>query len=242
MAERDRTIALGLAGAVMAAGAVGAAAMMGRGAAPSADDGHRTQVPESDYPEEETSGRGEPSDGPDRESRDSGYDVKDAKVGSLVKIIAISLTTMILSTAAVFYMFSRFDRAYQQPNRDLTAEQRAPIMPPLPHLQAEPYREIDATLMEQTRRLTTYGWNSSDHKAAHIPIERAIQQVIGKPLDGPAQADAAGAKGSNAPQPAAPALNADIQQDKPANRIQGEGNPNAVAPSMAAPPAPGANP
>ena len=124
----------------------------------------------------------------------------------------------------------------------LTAEQRAPILPPLPHLQAEPYRDIDAVLMEQTRRLTTYGWNGPDHRDGHIPIERAIQQVVGKPLDGPAQADAAGPRGTDAPQQATPAFNADIQQQKPANRIQGEGNPNAVAPSVTEPLGEGSKP
>ncbi len=89
--------------------------------------------------------------------------------------------------------------------------------------------------MQQTQRLTTYGWNGSDHTTAHIPIERAIQQVIGKPLDGSAQADAAGPKGSDAPQPATPAYNADLQQEKPANRVQGEGHPTAVAPSVTEP-------
>ena len=232
MAERDK-LAIGIAAgaAVAAAGAAGAAAMLRR-ADKASDRGRSTPVPEA---LEEASGRGDPSGGPDQESRESGYDVKDAKVGALVKIIAISMTLMIVSLAVVFYVYARFDKAYQEPNADLTAEQRAPIVPPLPHLQAQPYRDIDAVLMQQTRRLTTFGWNGSDHKSAHIPIERAIQQVIGKPLDGPAQADAAGPKGSNAPQPATPAYNADIQQEKPANRVQGEGNPNTVTPSVTVP-------
>ena len=225
MSDRDRKIALGVAAGAAAAGA---AAMLGMKAA----KGKSASAPKVDNPDEEQSGRGKPAAGPDPESRESGYDVKDASVSSLVKVIAISLTIMVVSVAAVFFMFSRFDRAYQEPNADLTAEQRAPILPPLPHLQAEPYRDIDAVLMQQTQRLTTYGWDGADHKGAHIPIERAIQQVIGKPLDGSAQADAAGQKGSDAPQQATPALSADLPQDKPANRVQGEGNPNAVAPNV----------
>ncbi len=228
MVEREtKTFAIGVAAgaAVLAVGA-GTAAMLG--GREGRDKGSR---PEVDDPAEDVSGRGNPSGGPDAESRESGFDVKDASVSALVKIIAVSLTVMVVSTAAVFYMFSRFDYAYQAPNKDLTAEQLKPVEPPLPHLQAVPYREIDATLMEQTQRLTTYGWNSSDHKAAHIPIQRAIQQVIGKPLDGSAEADASGPRGSTAPQQATPAYNADIQQNKPADRIQGEGNPDKVAPS-----------
>lgn len=239
MGERDRKRAAGLmAGAVVAvAGAAGAAAVLGRGKADATIGRH-----EDHFLDEEASGRGEPAGGPDPESRESGYDIKDANVRSLVKIIAVSLTLMIVSVAAVFYMFARFDRAFQEPNSDLTAQQRAAVPPPLPHLQAVPYHDLDAVLMEQTRRLTTYGWDDSEHKGAHIPIERAIQQVIGKPLDGPAQADAAGPKGSNAPQQATPAFNADIRQEKPANHIQGEGNPDAVAPSYKTNPLPETKP
>ena len=238
MSERDKKIAIGIA-AGAAVAAAGAAAVFGL--TTNAKD-QTTSVPKTVYPDEEASGRGEPAGGPDPESRASGYDVKDARVSSLVKIIAVSLTLMIASVAGVFYAYSRFDAFYQEPNSDLTAQQIAPIMPPLPHLQAEPYRDIDAVLMQQTQRLTTYGWDGSDHRNAHIPIERAIQQVIGKPLDDPAQVDAAAPKGSNAPQPATPAFNADIVQEKPANRVQGEGNANAVAPDVTQPPTPGMKP
>ena len=233
MSERDRKIALGVAAGAAAVGAAGAAAVFGARNSKS----QRGAVPEAEDPDEETSGRGQPAAGPDPESRESGYDLKDASVRSLVKVIVISLTLMVLSVAAVFAMFSRFDHAFQEPNGDLTAEQVAPIMPPLPHLQAEPYRDIDASLMQQTQRLTTYGWNGSDHTTAHIPIERAIQQVIGKPLDGSAQADAAGPKGADAPQPATPDDNADLPQEKPADRVQGEGNTFSAAPRVMQPPA-----
>ena len=167
---------------------------------------------------------------------------RDHKRIAILYFISITAFFVIGSVAAVFYAYSRFDAFYQEPNSDLTAQQSAPIMPPLPHLQAEPYRDIDAVLMQQTQRLTTYGWNGSDHKSAHIPIERAIQQVIGKPLDDSAQADAAGPKGSDAPQPALPAYNAAIVQEKPANRVQGEGNANAVAPNVTQLSAPGTKP
>ena len=238
MSDRDKKRAFGIAAgaAVAAASAVGAVAMFGRG------DKTDTSPPAIEFSDEETSGRGQPSRGPDPASRESGYDLMDASVASLVKIIALAVTTLVVSVAAVFFMFSRFDRAFQEPNKDLTAQQRAPVPPPLPHLQAVPYNDIDAVLMEQTRRLTTYGWDSSAHKGAHIPIERAIQQVIGKPLDQSAQADAVGPKSSDAPQPATPAFNADIQQAKPANRVQGEGNLDAVAPTFKMEPLPEAKP
>ena len=117
MSERDRKIALGVAAGAAAVGMAGAAAVFGNRNARSKDP----SVSAEEDPDEEASGRGEPAGGPDLESRKSGYDLKDASVRSLVKVIAVSLTIMIGSTAAVFYMFSRFDHAYQEPNGDRTA-------------------------------------------------------------------------------------------------------------------------
>ena len=132
---------------------------------------------------------------------------------------------------SVFLMFARFDRGFRAPDKILTSVQRAPIAPPLPHLQANPYRDLNTVLMAQDRRLTTYGWNDPDHTSAHIPIERAMQQVVGKPLDATAEADAAGAPGTTQAFPAEPALEPLRPQNKPANSVEGEGRAGKVAPS-----------
>ena len=176
-------------------------------------------------------GRGNPGEGPSVRSRDAGYETTDANVRSLVIIMAVAVALMGGGLTSVFLMFARFDRGFRAPDTILTSVQRAPINPPLPHLQAEPYRDLNTVLTEQDRRLTGYGWNDPDHKSAHIPIERAMQQVVGKPLDGTAQAEAVGAPGTTQPFPSEPAIEALRPQNKPANHVQGEGRAGAVAPS-----------
>ena len=186
-------------------------------------------------PEEDTgpaSGRGRPGKGPSLHSREAGYETTDANVRDLVIVMVVAITLMAGGVTTVFLMYGHFDRTFRASDKALTAIQRAPIDPPLPHLQAHPYRDIDAVLMEQNQRLTSYGWDSPDHTSAHIPIARAMGQLVGKPLDGPAQTEAVGAPGTAQPFPSDPAFNALDAQHKPADRMQGEERPGAVAPSF----------
>ena len=186
-------------------------------------------------PEENTGpagGRGRAGKGPGLRSREAGYETTDARVRDLVIVMVVAITLMAGGVTAVFFMYAHFDRTFRAPDTALTSVQRAPIDPPLPHLQANPYRDIDAVLMEQNRRLTTYGWNGPDHTSAHIPIARAMGQLVGKPLDGPAQTAAAETPRAEQAFPSDPALNALGAQHKPADRMHGEGRPGAVAPSF----------
>lgn len=176
-------------------------------------------------------GRGEPRGGVSAASKRAGYELKDARVRDLAVIMVVSVALIGGSLAGVYAIYGSFDRHFAKANADMTAEQKTVLMPPLPHLQAEPYRDIDALVMEQQQRLDSYGWNDPDHKSGHIPIERAMEQVVGKPLDATAEADAAGAPGTTSHLPQTPAFPAAQQQSKPANDMPGEGNIIKVEPS-----------
>ena len=168
-------------------------------------------------------------------SRAAGYERVDADVRVLVAIMVGSVALLACALATVFTVYGRFDRHFRGQDVGLTAEQRAPITPPLPHLQVAPYRDLDAALMEQERRLTTYGTAAPDGRDAHIPIERAMRQVVGHPLDASAAADAAGppsdakAPGTNGPFPSLPGFEATRRQARPANHVEGEERAGAVA-------------
>jgi hypothetical protein len=176
-------------------------------------------------------GRGERVGPIDASSLEAGYEIVDTNVGALVKVMLISVAIGAFSVALVFWMFARFNTHYQDTRIGMTRQQSAAIEPPLPHLQAAPYRDIDATIMEQKRRVETYGWNDPEHTSAHIPIARAMQQVVGKSLDADASSDASGAPATRAAMPELPAYSAARPQDKPGNSVQGEGRPGSIAPS-----------
>ena len=172
-------------------------------------------------------GRGTPQGPVDPNSKQAGYELADTNVRSLVIVMIVAIALMVAGVAGVFVMFASFDRHFIAQSARDTSEQRAAIVPPLPHLQADPYRDIDAMLMEQGHQLTTYGWTDAAHTLAHIPIERAMRQVVGKPFDSPATVDAAGPVGTDQALPARTV----VPQAKPADHVQGEGRPGAIAPS-----------
>ena len=180
---------------------------------------------------ESTGGRGTRVGPINAPSLKAGYEVEDTNVRALVKVMVIAVGLGIVSLVFVFWMFARFNTHYQDARTGLTSQQSAAIMPPLPHLQAEPYRDIDATIMEQQQRIETYGWDDAAHSRAHIPIIRAMRQVVGKSLDAGLQTDASGPPATGAPMPELPAFSAAQPQNKPANHVKGEGNSGAIAPS-----------
>lgn len=144
----------------------------------------RFRVRDSDKPVQAlATGRGRPIDAPSATALTHGYETVDTNVRALVIIMAVSIALIIGGLAAVFTMYAAFSRHDRASAETMTAEQKAPIMPPEPHLQADPYRDLGAAVMEQTQALTTYGWADADHKQAHIPIDRAMALVVGKPLD-----------------------------------------------------------
>ncbi len=218
--DRKTSLRWGAIGVALAA--VGATALFTRkqgGGAPTASSS------------ESAEGRGQ-SVGPiNAPSLEAGYEVEDTNVRLLVKIMVISIVLGIASLTGVFYMFARFNTHQRDARIGLTTEQSAAIAPPLPHLQAEPYRDINATIMEQQQRIETYGWDDSAHSQAHIPIVRAMQQVVGKSLDADAQSDQSTTPGTTVPMPELPAFSAAQPQNKPGHSVQGEGRPGAIAPS-----------
>jgi hypothetical protein len=153
----------------------------------------RLRIRHSDKPVEVlATGRGRPIDPPSTAALSHGYETVDTNVRALVIIIVVSVALIVGGLAGVFTMFAAFVRHDRARAQTMTAEQKADIIPPEPHLQADPYRDLNAALMGQTQVLTTYGWADADHKQARIPIDRAMALVVGKPLDDRPSAEPAG--------------------------------------------------
>lgn len=143
----------------------------------------RLRVRDTTKPVVLATGRGRPIDPPSPTALAHGYETVDTNVRALVVIIAVSVTLIVGGLATVFTMYATFARHDRASAQTMTLEQKATIIPPEPHLQADPYRDLGAALMAQTQALTTYGWADAEHKQAHIPIDRAMSLVIGHPLD-----------------------------------------------------------
>jgi hypothetical protein len=129
------------------------------------------------------SGRGRPQGAPSADARAHGYETVDTDVRALALIMIVAILIMASGTALVFSVYAAFSRQDQAVGRTLTPEQARVIPPPEPRLQADPVKELAALLEAQRERLSTYGWSDGAPRTPHIPITRAMELVVGKPLD-----------------------------------------------------------
>jgi hypothetical protein len=118
----------------------------------------------------------------DPASLDQGYEVADASGRALAWVMLVGAAVIAASIGGLFVLVAHYHRE-DASHPPLTAEQRAKITPPGPHLQAEPFRDIAALRRRETALLQGFAYLDADHKRARIPIDRAIALVIGKPLD-----------------------------------------------------------
>ncbi len=118
------------------------------------------------------------------DDHDFGFEERDTRVATLVKIMVTAIIIMAVSITALFALIDRLSRADSQ-HPPLTRQQAATIVPPGPHLQDDPLRDIAQDRKREETLLTTYSYIDPAHTQARIPIDRAMTLVIGKPLDPP---------------------------------------------------------
>lgn len=134
-------------------------------------------------PFNEETGRGEPSVPPSPQAVRRGFETEDMSavtMGLLAAGLAIAIAVAVWLMVLMLHGF-RADREQAPP---LTAEQQAPIVTPLPHLQDHPLRDIAALRRTEADRLNHYAWADPQHTRARIPIGEAMQRTIGQSLDG----------------------------------------------------------
>jgi hypothetical protein len=145
---------------------------------------------------------GEPDARPvDPKSVKLGYERRDAKHGTVVKVMLSSAAVIVGAIAVLFYLIGTVHRN-DQASGPLTQQQLAVIVPPGPRLQDHPLHDIDMQRQRENDRLTFYAWNDPQHRTARIPIARAEALVIGRPLDPLPAADAAPGGSAAPPAPA----------------------------------------
>ena len=134
-------------------------------------------------PKSAAAGRGQYSHTPGAEAIREGYEVADLSakgLGTILATLAVSAATLV---GIVFGMISLFSTWDAQDVAHLTAQQKAAITPPSPHLQTDPVGDLDRERERERRELASYAWIDVAHTRAHIPIERAMTVVAGHSLD-----------------------------------------------------------
>lgn len=132
---------------------------------------------------ETASGRGIPRIPPSAEALESGYEPKDISARSVSYVLIAIGVSVAVSIGIVWVFIWRFEAARTASFQDLTAQQTATTVIPGPHLQVHPYDDLARVRLREQRLLQGYGWTSTDHSTAHIPIDRAMALMVGRSLE-----------------------------------------------------------
>lgn len=132
---------------------------------------------------DEASGRGNASVPASSQARKAGHETEDMSARTMTKLV---LGLGLVATLMVFGMIglrSLFISLHQRGEPPLTTEQTTVINPPAPNLQTAPLTQLSAMAAVSNKLLDTYAWVDASHTQARIPIDRAMQLIIGHPLD-----------------------------------------------------------
>lgn len=128
-------------------------------------------------------GRGGHERPPSEEADRLGYEPDNVAAGGLARLALVSAVVVFGLVIGMMMMLERFriaDRAAGPPPTEI---QRTAVVPPLPHLQAQPFADLRMLRAHENELLDNYAWLGQDHARARIPVERAKQLAVGRSLD-----------------------------------------------------------
>ena len=104
----------------------------------------------------------------------SAHEGADLHIRNVVKVAALLGVTLVVSILILALFFQLMEKTH--PNRTSEA---APIvadseLPPLPRLQTNPLRDLQAVRAVEDSHLERYAWIDREHGVAQIPIDRAM--------------------------------------------------------------------
>ena len=109
------------------------------------------------------------------------YEHTDIDVSVGYKFALWLAVAMVISAFIVYGTFYFFERRAAAAD---VAAQKYPLAvgqqkaPPLPNLQAQPFRDIYQLRHGEDQKLTGYGWVDKDGGVTHIPIDRAMEVML----------------------------------------------------------------
>ena len=101
-------------------------------------------------------------------------------VGRILAGFAVTVVVSVTLLTLMLHFFRGADNAAQPP---LTVQQSADIIPPGPHVQSDPYRDLRQTQRAEEQKILNYAWADPAHTRARIPISRAMVLVAGHSLE-----------------------------------------------------------
>lgn len=143
----------------------------------------------------EESGRGKPSTPPSPKAKALGFETQDMRASYVSWVLFALLASAAAAIGLMFLMLSLLHASDADKLARFTAEQRARIDPPAPHLQDHPVADLREERARQEGVLNAYAWIGTNHARARIPVDRAMALSVGQSLDAGPEPAASAAKG-----------------------------------------------
>jgi hypothetical protein len=104
----------------------------------------------------------------------SAHEGADLHIRNVVKVAALLAATLVTSILILMLFFRHMEKQY--PNRSSEAAPVVPEseLPPIPRLQTNPLRDLQAVRAVEDSHLDRYAWIDQERGIAQIPIDRAM--------------------------------------------------------------------
>ncbi|MDP4024707.1 hypothetical protein Q8W71_18935 [Methylobacterium sp. NEAU 140] len=122
------------------------------------------------------------ADAPDRPAG-PGHETEDVNVRNTALAMAGLAGAALVAIGIMIWLMGAFAASQRAALPTLTPQQTARLRPPPPHLQPDPYADLDRERASAERALSAYGYLDPARTRARIPIDRAMQLSVGRPLD-----------------------------------------------------------
>ena len=104
----------------------------------------------------------------------SAHEGADLHIRNVVKVAALLGATLIASILVVALFFQHMEKSYPERTSEAAPVVAESDLPPLPRLQTNPLRDLQAVRAVEDSHLDRYAWIDRDHGVAQIPIDRAM--------------------------------------------------------------------
>ncbi|NTV62109.1 MAG: hypothetical protein HGA65_01055 [Oscillochloris sp.] len=132
-----------------------------------------------------TTSHGHSEPGADPASVAAGHELTDAKVSPLVLSVSGLLGLLVGSFIFIAILMSLSGLSVTQTGNTLPDNAVSQLqLPPAPRLEQNPKADSNQLVVEARAQLETYGWVDQEAGTAHIPIERAMQLLLERGVDG----------------------------------------------------------
>src|SRR5437667_3847020 len=107
----------------------------------------------------------------------SGHEHREASVRFILNTLLGLFITVAIVCAIVYGIFRMFEKQYAEEGR-VTQTSGPPAFPPGPHVEEFPAIELKQMQRNEDAILSRYGWVDQKSGVVHMPIEKAMDEVL----------------------------------------------------------------